>query len=322
MEVKTKKQRIYIALTLLSAVFSVGSCDYVGKYLGELKQDERNPAVARVDDVYLYRNDIPSIVPKGSSQQDSAAIVKKYIDSWITRQLVLSKAQSGIDAEGLKKEVDEFRDMLLIGRYEQSVISRELDTTVTAGQIKAYYDENKNNFILNKDIVLWSYLPVTYCDNQLLKKLKSAFARDTEPARSRRRDADDTDKPSKPWTWEGSIEDLMSEESYNAPFVRAEWIEMENLLGKYETEKNFASNIASKSKYSFQASNDDGVYLGKIQRYVRKGSTSPLEYVSGQIKSILLNKRKVETLNAAEEILRKEAAENGKLEIFTNDENK
>ena len=31
---------------------------------------------------------------------------------------------------------------------------------------------------------------------------------------------------------------------------------------------------------------------------------------------------KVETLNAAEEILRKEAAENGKLEIFTNDENK
>ena len=68
MEVKTKKQRIYIALTLLSAVFSVGSCDYVGKYLGELKQDERNPAVARVDDVYLYRNDIPSIVPKGSSQ--------------------------------------------------------------------------------------------------------------------------------------------------------------------------------------------------------------------------------------------------------------
>ena len=118
MEVKTKKQRIYIALTLLSAVFSVGSCDYVGKYLGELKQDERNPAVARVDDVYLYRNDIPSIVPKGSSQQDSAAIVKKYIDSWITRQLVLSKAQSGIDAEGLKKEVDEFRDMLLIGRYE------------------------------------------------------------------------------------------------------------------------------------------------------------------------------------------------------------
>ena len=85
MEVKTKKQRIYIALTLLSAVFSVGSCDYVGKYLGELKQDERNPAVARVDDVYLYRNDIPSIVPKGSSQQDSAAIVKKYIDSWITR---------------------------------------------------------------------------------------------------------------------------------------------------------------------------------------------------------------------------------------------
>ena len=114
----------------------------------------------------------------------------------------------------------------------------------------------------------------------------------------------------------------MSEESYNAPFVRAEWIEVENLLGKYETEKNFASNIASKSKYSFQASNDDGVYLGKIQRYVRKGSTSPLEYVSGQIKSILLNKRKVETLNAAEEILRKEAAENGKLEIFTNDENK
>lgn len=308
-------------MTALAAALSAGACDYVGKYLRELKQDERNPVVARVDDVFLYRNDIPSIVPKGSSAADSSAIVKKYIDSWITRQLVLSKAQSGIDAEGLKKEVDEFRDMLLIGRYEQSVISRGLDTVVTAEQITAYYDENRNNFMLNKDIVLWSYLPVTYCDDQLLKKLRTAFSRDTEPSKPRRR-GDDSAAPSKPWTWEGSIEDIMSEESYNAPFVKAEWIEVENLLGKYETEKYFASNIASKSKYSFQVSNDEGVYLGKIQRYVRKGSTAPLEYVSGQIKSILLNKRKVETLDAAEQVLRREASENGKLEIFTNDENK
>ena len=88
--------------------------------------------------------------------------------------------------KALKKKSTSSGICFLIGRYEQSVISRELDTTVTAGQIKAYYDENKNNFILNKDIVLWSYLPVTYCDNELLlKKLKSAFARDTEPARSR-----------------------------------------------------------------------------------------------------------------------------------------
>ncbi len=114
----------------------------------------------------------------------------------------------------------------------------------------------------------------------------------------------------------------MEEESYNAPFIKDEWTEVETIQNKYETDKDFAASAVQKNGYSFVVRNNDGIYLGRIMRAVRRGSQAPMEYVSHQIKGIILNRRKAETLRQAESELKKQAEENNKFEIFNRNEDK
>ncbi|HIT97994.1 MAG TPA: hypothetical protein IAC44_04060 [Candidatus Merdimorpha stercoravium] len=308
-----------IGLAVASA-FSCG-CDRIKGYVSTLRGDDRNPPVARVYDTYLYRSDLHHIVPKGSSPQDSAAIVSRYIDAWITRQLILKTAQMNMPEGDLEKEIADFRELLLTGRYEQKIISERLDTLVAESDIEEYYQANKNNFILDKDILCWSYLPITYCDEALRKKLRTAFARDKAPSDWTKRHKN-PDGSTLPWNWEAGVEEAMKEASYNAPLIRDEWTELETLTGKYETDEDFAASAAQKKGYSFVAKNTDGVYLGRVSQYLRRGAQAPIEYAHHQIKSILLNRRMAETLRQANAELRQQAEENQKIEIFDLHEDK
>ena len=306
-------------LALATALFS--GCNRIKGYVSTLRGDDRNPPVARVYDTYLYRSDLRNIVPKGSSPQDSTAIVSRYIDAWITRQLILKTAQMNMPEGDLEKEIADFRELLLTGRYEQKIISERLDTLVNESEIEEYYQANKNNFTLDKDILCWSYLSVTYCDEALRKKLRTAFARDKAPS-DWAKGHKTPDGTTLPWSWQAGVEDVMKQAAYNAPLVCNEWTELETLMGKYETDEDFASSAAQKKGYSFVAKNADGVYLGRVSQYLRRGSQAPIEYVRHQIKSSLLNRRMAETLRQANAELRQQAEENQKIEIFNLHEDK
>lgn len=310
--------------TLFSACVAIAafsSCTRIKNYLSSIRQDDKNPVIARVYDTYLYKSDLPNLVPAGASKEDSTTIIDRYIDSWVTRQLILNATQMSMPAGDLEKELAEFKELLLTGRYEQYIISERLDTAVTDAEIQKYYQENKENFILHKDIVCWSYLPVTYCDDALLKKLRAAFARDKAPAPARKA-KNSAAQEDVPWNWYRNVEQVMEEESYNAPFIKDEWTEVESIQNKYETDKDFAASAVQKSGYSFVVRNNDGVYLGRIMRSVRRGSQAPMEYVNHQIRGIILNRRKAETLRQAESELKKQAEENNKFEIFNRNEDK
>ena len=232
-------------LALATALFS--GCNRIKGYVSTLRGDDRNPPVARVYDTYLYRSDLRNIVPKGSSPQDSTAIVSRYIDAWITRQLILKTAQMNMPEGDLEKEIADFRELLLTGRYEQKIISERLDTLVNESEIEEYYQANKNNFTLDKDILCWSYLSVTYCDEALRKKLRTAFARDKAPS-DWAKGHKNPDGTTLPWSWQAGVEDVMKQAAYNAPLVCNEWTELETLMGKYETDEDFASSAAQKKK--------------------------------------------------------------------------
>ena len=277
-----------------------------------------NKPLARVSNMYLYRSDIPEIVPEGTSKEDSIAIIKKYVDVWATRQLVLAEAQKSISEADLSKEVEEFKELLLQGKYEQSIISSRLDTAITAKQIKDYYSENSKNFILNKDIILWSYLPITYCENDLERQLKNAFARDSAP-RERRKKDDQREQEEKPWTWEGSIEDILVEESYNAPFIKNQWIEVDKIISTYQADKDLSREIGP--MHTFTVKKNENTYLCKALKYCHRGDIAPLEYIEPQIRSIILNKRKIDAIKQSQEELKINAINNNNLEIFTDDEN-
>lgn len=72
--------------------------------------------------------------------------------------------------------------------------------------------------------------------------------------------------------------------------------------------------LKSNNKYLFQDQNN--YYFLKIKQYRLKGDTQPLQFVRDQIKSIVLNKRKVAIIEELEQNIYQNAIEYKNFEIF------
>lgn len=309
------RRAIYI--TLLCSILSLGSCSYIEEYIDHLEERTSNKPLARVGEVFLYPKDVAHLIPSGTTPQDSIAIIEKYIDGWATRQLVLMEAHKTISSEELEMEVNQFKELLLQGKYDQMVLSSQLDTVITREEMEEYYTAHKDLFLLEDDIVLFSSLPVTYCDDALVKRLKRAFARQTAPRLKTQRE---TDSLRAVWTWKGSIEEIMNEEAYNAPLVVDNWVAIDRISNTYITPEGFSYDIKHAFPYVFTLSRDGDKFLCRTTQIKRAGELAPLEYVETQVRAILLNRRKVETIRSSQERLKNEALNNKKFEIFTSNE--
>ena len=98
----------YFYVIVLLVLFQ--SCDYF-----TIKSDTRE-AVARVDENFLYKEDIKNSLPQDYNEQDSILITTNYINNWIKQQLLLSKAQLNLENETGKFEelVKKYREDLYI----------------------------------------------------------------------------------------------------------------------------------------------------------------------------------------------------------------
>ena len=72
--------------------------------------------VARINNKYLYKNDLKKLFRHNVSPQDSINIVKSYVDSWVKEQLMLSKAELNLTEEEknhkIEKVGEELRGMM------------------------------------------------------------------------------------------------------------------------------------------------------------------------------------------------------------------
>src|SRR5258705_8637444 len=96
----------WTALILLTA--GVCSCDLIRmKKNGE--GDSSRKAIARVNQAYLYEDELKGIVPEKTTKDDSAARVNAYVNSWVRKQLLISEAMKNIninEAEVERKVLD------------------------------------------------------------------------------------------------------------------------------------------------------------------------------------------------------------------------
>ena len=121
------------------------------------KRDFEAKAVARVFDSYLYSSDIENIVPDGTNLTDSSRMVRQYIKSWISQQLILDKAKFNLSDKqsytSIEKQLEDYRTSLIIYAYQKELIKQKLDTVISEADIQKYYDENKANLILEDNIL-------------------------------------------------------------------------------------------------------------------------------------------------------------------------
>ena len=114
------------------------------------------------------------ILYDGISVNDSIVRTKAFIDNWIRRQLLIHQAENNLDKSELDclKEIEDYRNSLIIYKYESLLISQNLDTVVSDEEIEKYINDNAL-FDMNKDAVRSIILNIR--KKNLLEKMNNSL---------------------------------------------------------------------------------------------------------------------------------------------------
>ena len=131
----------------------LAGCDYFEK-------NSKEVVVAECYGKYLYESDLKGLVPEHTPILDSIQRVNAFIDSWVRKQVLLHQAENNLDKEALDldKQMEEYRNSLIVYAYESQLINQKLDTVVSEDEIAAYYEQNKEDFQLRNTMVRVAYL--------------------------------------------------------------------------------------------------------------------------------------------------------------------
>ncbi len=274
---------------LLVALISLISCDFVGFKKEKTREDK---PIASVYNKHLFKKDIIGLLPLNISKKDSLVIVKGLINSWAKQELLYIKAEeniSEVNSEEIENLVNDYKKSLYINGYKERLIKQKLDTVVTEEEIAQYYENNKENFKTNEDLLQFEY--IHFGKNFLDKKETiTQFKSDKEE------DKEDLERL------------LLNFKSYR--LQDSTWVTLDYLKHKIPPFRNETKENLLKISKFIQKEDSLGVYLVAVKSILPQSATAPLSYVSPRIKQIILHKRKLELIRDIEKTLINDAIQN------------
>ena len=278
-----------IILLLLTAVLS--SCHFFKN------TDDRIP-VARVNETYLYYEDIKDLVSEETSVEDSTLLVQNFINGWATQQLLVDGAMLNLSEtkhETFNKLVVQYKNDLFTKAYIEALVRRSIDTLITHEEAETYYNKNKEVFKLNEELIKFRYLHV---DENIIdfKNIETKFKR-------------------------FNLEDKKELDSISIQFKSYSlndsiWIKVSQVIDKIPALNLENKNQLLKKSNFLQLKDSLGVYLMQINDVLLRNDTAPLEYVRPTIEQIVINKRKLELIRKLEKDITKDAIKNKQFEIY------
>ncbi|MGA8855021.1 MAG: peptidyl-prolyl cis-trans isomerase [Christiangramia sp.] len=267
------------------------SCDY-------FQQTDERKVVVRVNESYLYEDDIQALINEDTSPDDSAIIVSNYITRWATQELLIDRAELNLPVSQQKEFndlVNNYKNELYTNAYTDAVVSRDLDTALNKTEVEAYYDKNKENFILNEDLVKLRYINIAKNSNNI-DEIKSKFRRFNE---------EDQEELSN-----------MALQFKNYSMNDSVWIKTKSVYDKIgPLSVDDRSSLLKKSNF-MELQDSLNVYLVFVNDVLSRNEQAPLEYASATIREILLNKRKQALIKELEKDITKDAIKNNEFEIY------
>lgn len=261
------------------------------------KVDER-VIVARVNDTYLYYEDIKDLVSEGTSKEDSTLLAQNFINKWATQQLFVDGAMRNLSEdqqEAFNKLIVQYKNDLYTKAYIEALVKRSIDTTVTQAEAEVYYNLNKEVFKLNEELVKIRYIHVhenIINFNSIQQKFKRFNAED-------KKELDSLSIQFKSYSLKDSIWVKVNQVVDKIPVITSE--------NRYE--------LLKKSNF-IELKDSLGVYLMQINDVLLRNDTAPLEYVKPTIDQIVINKRKLEIIRELEKDITKDAIKNKQFEIY------
>lgn len=292
------KSTIWFRALAAILLFCATGCEFI-RMKGKPQEAylDRRP-VARVNDTFLYFDELAGIVSASTPKEDSIARLNAYINSWVRKQLLISEAMKRIDINEaeVERKILDYRYSLIGYQFQKLYIQQNLKDDVSDEEIESYYQNNADNFVLKQNIVRGTYIKIPQGAPRTNRLKELIFSKK-----------------------EKDISDL---KSYCLSFSTAyhlsdsSWIEFDKLVVNSPLGE-IPNKIQFLKAYPYYETNDAGfLYFLKIDDYKISDNLSPLEFVKEDIKNIIINKRKVELARKLEEEVYERAAEKKDFEIY------
>ena len=282
---------------LLLFALLVSSCQLVHRVSDTAAELFGDEVVARVGDHKLFRSELAEYIPAGVSPEDSLGLAQRYINAWAEELLFLDMAESRLSKEekDVSKELDEYRRTLLKYRYEERYINERLDTLISDEEVRRYYQEHTDKFLLDRPLLKARYMVIP-ADSRSLRTLKElmsssdaaeTLAADSLAFTAALRYVDGSD------TWMDAIllaRELGTDVESMMKALRNGFIELPDGSGNLR--------------------------VAYVAEMVSKGNPAPLEYCEERIRDIILSARKHDLVSGLERDLLKDAQTKGKFVIY------
>ena len=255
-----------------SAFFLLVSCE---------DKEQVEGAVARVNDRYLFEEELERVMPENQTREDSILFRNNYIKNWATKELLYEKALINVanQDEEIRSLVEDYRRELLIDRYKRALLQQELDTLVTAEDLNEYYEANKNVYRLNEELLRLRliYFSAELNDRKAVEKMFRSGTRE-----------------------DNEVLDERNLEFFALSLNDSIWVrrvQAESRLPWLKEEKNL------KKDQFFKKEDSLGVYLVAIKDVLHRNDIAPKSYIIPTIRQMILHNRKLELMNEIEKTL-------------------
>ncbi|WP_194241019.1 peptidyl-prolyl cis-trans isomerase [Winogradskyella litoriviva] len=261
------------------------------------KSDDREP-IARVNESYLYKEDLKDIVPQGASKEDSILMVNAYVNRWARQLLLMDGALINLSQtkqNDFSKLVEQYKIDLYTKAYLEGLVKKNIDTLVKPEEAQLFYEANKESFKLNDNLIQLRYisLPLNPVNLDTIKKRFKRFK-----------------------TNDKSYLDSISVQFVSYSLNDSLWVKQNHVADKIPIITEANKNQLLKKTNFLQLKDSLNLYLMQVNDVRLQNDYAPLNYVNSSIKKIVINKRKLELIKQLENDITKDAIKNNQFQIY------
>lgn len=242
---------------------------------------KNDKVLAQVYNKDLHLSELEGIIPEGTTKEDSLLMVNAYVQRWVREQLLMYEAERNIPKDlDIDELVRSYRASLVRYNFEEQIIAEKLDSTVSEAELKAFYENNKDQFQLESTILkcLLLKLPPKAPQAEINKLWYSRSSSD-----------------------ESKLDVYAKQWAALALLNREKWYKLEEVAALLPKGTLTADNVTSRREGTL--SDGDFRYYYRVLETVQGKTTAPFDYVKEQASKVILHKKKQELLERWKEDL-------------------
>ena len=204
---------------------------------------QKDTVVAEAYHAKLYLSQLAAQIPDSFSPADSAQLAQILIEDWIKQQIILHEAKQALPlkSQNFEKEIDEYKNTLLVNTYFNFLTSDSGQFTVSDDELEQFIKKYESRYTVNREIIKINYVK-TARDSKLIKELKELLFDDDRRTEEKQR-----------------IEELCAD-SIEYFLEDNTWLYLDDIQNEFPIEIKNKESILSQNKY-IETEDSDYHYL-------------------------------------------------------------